>query len=65
MIAGLFLHSSLWNLSGGKRNNSYKGQWCIPCGHVEWDEDVYEALKRETFEETGLKVEVKSRGRFR
>jgi ADP-ribose pyrophosphatase YjhB (NUDIX family) len=32
------------------------GGWCIPCGHVEWDEDVESAAKREFFEETGLEV---------
>jgi len=43
-----------------KRNASYKGMWCIPCGHVEYDEDVREAAKREFKEETGLKVEIGS-----
>ena len=28
-------------------NSSYKGLWCIPCGYVEYDEDVYEAIIRE------------------
>ena len=23
-----------------RRKGSYGGQWCIPCGHVEWDEEV-------------------------
>ena len=32
------------------------GGWCIPCGHVEWDEDVEEAARREFREETGLVV---------
>lgn len=32
------------------------GQWCIPCGHVEWDEDVRTAALREFAEETGLSV---------
>ena len=32
------------------------GQWCIPCGHVEWDEDVRTAAVREFAEETGLTV---------
>ncbi len=36
----------------------YKGDWCFPCGYVEWDEEVREAAKRETLEETGLEVEV-------
>ena len=36
----------------------YKGAWCIPCGYVEYDEDVREAAQREFQEETGLLVEV-------
>jgi ADP-ribose pyrophosphatase YjhB (NUDIX family) len=32
------------------------GGWCIPCGHVEWDESVEEAAQREFAEETGLEV---------
>lgn len=40
----------------GKRNSSYSGKWCIPCGYVEWDEDVYEAVTREFYEETGLEI---------
>lgn len=42
----------------GRRTNSYKGEWCIPCGYVEWDEDVYKAAKREFLEETGLIVDI-------
>lgn len=33
-----------------------KGGWCIPCGHVEWDEDIREAAMREFAEETGLRI---------
>jgi 8-oxo-dGTP diphosphatase len=40
------------------RNASYKGMWCIPCGHVEYDEDVREAAAREFKEETGLDVTI-------
>jgi ADP-ribose pyrophosphatase YjhB (NUDIX family) len=40
----------------GRRASSYRGQWCIPCGFVEWDEDVREAAQREFREETGLSV---------
>ena len=39
-----------------KRNGSYEGMWCIPCGHVEYDEDVRDAATREFKEETGLDV---------
>ena len=41
-----------------KRNGSYDGMWCIPCGHVEYDEDVRVAARREFKEETGLDVEI-------
>ena len=37
----------------GRRPN---GRWCIPCGHVEWDESIEEAAVREFREETGLQV---------
>lgn len=43
----------------GRRSGSYRGLWCIPCGYVEYDEDVYEAAAREFKEETGLEVEIK------
>jgi len=34
------------------------GGWCIPCGHVEWDETVEQAAVREYLEETGLEVDL-------
>jgi ADP-ribose pyrophosphatase YjhB (NUDIX family) len=36
------------------------GGWCIPCGHVEWDESIEEAANREFMEETGLDVSLES-----
>ena len=41
-----------------KRRGSYDGMWCIPCGHVEWDEDIRLCARRELKEETGLEVEL-------
>ncbi len=35
------------------------GLWCIPCGHVGWNEPVRAAAAREVLEETGLIVEIK------
>ena len=39
-----------------RRLGSYAGQWCIPCGYVEWNEDIRMAARREMLEETGLDV---------
>jgi ADP-ribose pyrophosphatase YjhB (NUDIX family) len=41
-----------------RRRGSYAGSWCIPCGNIEWDEDVATAAVRELEEETGLHVEL-------
>jgi ADP-ribose pyrophosphatase YjhB (NUDIX family) len=41
-----------------KRRGSYAGKWCIPCGHVEWGEDVRAAAIREVKEETGLEIDI-------
>lgn len=43
-------------LLGRRSSGDYAGHWCIPCGYVEWDEDVREAAIREFAEETGLSV---------
>lgn len=40
-----------------RRSASRAGLWCLPCGYVEFDEEIREALVRETREETGLLVE--------
>jgi 8-oxo-dGTP diphosphatase len=42
----------------GKRNGSYAGLWCIPCGYVEYDEDVFDAAAREFNEETNLDIKI-------
>jgi len=41
-----------------RRIGTYEGMWCIPCGHVEWGEDVRDAAVRELREETGLEAAV-------
>lgn len=41
-----------------RRLGSYAGMWCIPCGYVEWNEEVRDAARREMKEETGLETEI-------
>lgn len=43
-------------LLGRRASGEYAGLWCIPCGYVEWDEDVRAAAEREFREETGIPV---------
>jgi 8-oxo-dGTP diphosphatase len=45
----------LW---GRRRSGPYAGHWCIPCGYVEWGEEVRAAAVREFQEETSLSVEL-------
>jgi ADP-ribose pyrophosphatase YjhB (NUDIX family) len=43
-------------LMGRRAHGSYTGLWCIPCGRLEWGEDVRAGAIRELAEETGLMV---------
>ncbi|MGD0969782.1 MAG: NUDIX hydrolase [Desulfobaccales bacterium] len=45
----------LW---GRRAGGPSPGAWCLPCGYLEWGEEVREAAAREFQEETGLAVEV-------
>ena len=40
------------------RGATRSGLWCIPCGYVDYGEDVRQAAAREVLEEAGLEVEV-------
>ena len=41
-----------------QRSGSHPGMWCIPCGHVEYDEEIRSAARREFKEETGMDVSI-------
>lgn len=45
-------------LLGRRVGDRYAGAWCIPCGYVEWGEEVRRAAAREFREETGLEVAI-------
>ena len=45
----------LW---GRRAGGPHGGSWCLPCGYVEWGEEVRAAAAREFLEETGLVVQV-------
>ena len=40
----------------GQGVDDFHGQWCFPCGYLDWDETLHEALIREVWEETGLNL---------
>ena len=40
----------------GTPDPEYIGYWCLPCGYVDFDETCEEAVAREVFEETGVKL---------
>lgn len=39
---------------------SHPGEWCCPCGYLDWDETLTQACKREVKEETGLELDVEN-----
>lgn len=43
---------------GAKRgkNGTHVGEWCFPCGYLDWSETVVQAAIREVYEETNLKL---------
>lgn len=34
-----------------------QGKLCLPCGYIDWDENAFDAIRREVWEELGLDVQ--------
>lgn len=51
-----FIHNNIPYILVGKRGDvtDYPGKYNIPCGYLDWDENLQHAMYRETWEETGL-----------
>lgn len=55
-VAGILISGKREILLGRRKNGAYAGMWCIPCGYLEYHEDIREGLRREFREETGLDI---------
>lgn len=55
-VAVVLFDSRGYVLMGQRATGIYAGLWCIPCGYVEWGEDIRDSGIREFAEETGLTV---------
>lgn len=57
-VAGILFHPQGKGILLGRRGMKEVrgGQWCIPCGHVEYNEDIRQSIVREMREETGLLI---------
>jgi len=46
---------------GAKRGQkgTHKGEWCLPCGYLDWDETISQAAVREVYEEAGLEIDLR------
>lgn len=59
-VAAIVIENGKILLGRRAGNSTFSGLWCIPCGYVEYDEDIYEAVVRECQEETGLIIKPQS-----
>jgi ADP-ribose pyrophosphatase YjhB (NUDIX family) len=57
-VAAIVMNERGQILLGRRKGGLYNDLWCIPCGYLEYHEDVYEGIKREFKEETNLDINV-------
>ena len=41
----------------GTPDPEFVGCWCLPCGYLDYNETIKQAVSREVFEETGVKID--------
>lgn len=58
MIVGIDDDGNNYILANKRGINTpdYQGCWCMPCGYLDFDETTEQAIQREVFEETGIKL---------
>ncbi len=56
VVASIVINEQNMILLGCRKRGREKGRWCIPCGYVDYDEDVRDAAVRECKEETNLDI---------
>jgi ADP-ribose pyrophosphatase YjhB (NUDIX family) len=56
LVVPIYKCNSLHWVPLGLRSNavSEAGQWCLPCGYLDWDESGRDAAIREAYEEIGI-----------
>ncbi len=59
IIAGVVILRDNKVLMVREAKEECKGKWAFPAGHIEKNETVFEGAKRELFEETGCKADLK------
>ncbi|HWP96743.1 MAG TPA: NUDIX hydrolase [Syntrophomonadaceae bacterium] len=57
-VAGILFNDKAQILLGLRKTGAFAGLWCIPCGYLEYDEDLYSGIRREFKEETNLDIQV-------
>jgi 8-oxo-dGTP diphosphatase len=60
MIIGIDENKQLYVLANKRGQNTpdFQGCWCMPCGYLDFGETTEQAVIREVWEETGVKLEM-------